>query len=58
MMPILEFVQTGYVSRVPLSILAAALVIVSLLLFCVGLILDNIVRYHRTEYELRLNNFR
>lgn len=58
MMPILEFVHTGYVSRVPLTILAAALVIVSMLLLCVGLILDNIVRYHRTEYELRLNGYR
>ena len=40
--PILEYFQTGLVSRFPTAILASALVLVSLILLAIGMILDTI----------------
>ncbi|OQP67696.1 glycosyltransferase family 2 protein [Niastella populi] len=44
-LPILEFINTGYVYRVPSAILAAALEIIAILLFVCGLILDKTVKH-------------
>ena len=52
--PILEYVNTQYVSKVPSAVLSAALMILSMLFFCCGLILDTIVRHQRENYELML----
>jgi glycosyltransferase involved in cell wall biosynthesis len=49
--PIIEFLNGGYVYRVPSAILAAALEIIAFLLFAVGLILDSSVTYHRALHE-------
>lgn len=54
LLPIVEYIQTQYVSRVPLAILASGLMIISLLTFSIGLILDGIVTNHRFMYELKL----
>ena len=48
---LLEFARTRYITHVPLALLAVGLMIVSLLMFSVGLILDAVVRFHRFDYE-------
>lgn len=50
--PILEYFETHYVYKVPSAILSAALMILSMLFFCCGLILDTVVRHQRENYEL------
>ncbi len=52
--PILEYVRMRYVYKVPSAVLSAALMILSMLFFCCGLILDTIVRHQRENYELML----
>jgi glycosyltransferase involved in cell wall biosynthesis len=49
--PIIEFLNGGFVYRVPSAILAAALEIIALLLFACGLILDSAVSYQRALHE-------
>ena len=56
LIPVLvEYVQTGLVPRFPTLIAALSLMIVGVLLFMVGLILEVIVKKHRQLYELFLN---
>jgi glycosyltransferase involved in cell wall biosynthesis len=57
MIPIIEYIQFSYVSRVPLAILAASLEILAMMLFCCGIILDINVRHHKEIYELHLNYY-
>ena len=49
--PVIEFLEGGYVYRVPSAVLAAALEIIALLLFACGLILDSAVSYQRALHE-------
>lgn len=49
-----EFIVHSYVYKVPSAILASSLMVISLLTFCVGLILDNMVRLHKFDYQLKL----
>ena len=51
----IEYFNTGLVPRIPTLIVACILVIISLLLFISGLILQVIVKKHRQLYELYLN---
>lgn len=53
--PVLEFLEYQYVFKVPSAVLAASLMILSMLFFCCGLILDTVVRHQRENYELLLN---
>lgn len=52
---IYEFFDTGFITRVPSSILATGLVLLSVLSFVCGLILDTIASLNRKQYELELN---
>ena len=53
MLPVLaEFFQTSYVSRVPTWILSMALMMVSLLVFTAGLILDSVSRARNEQLRL------
>jgi glycosyltransferase involved in cell wall biosynthesis len=52
---VLEYARTGLVPRFPSAILAMGLVLVSLLLFICGLILDTTVKGVRKNYELMVN---
>jgi glycosyltransferase involved in cell wall biosynthesis len=52
---IYEFVKTQYITKVPSAILAVGLVILSMLSFACGLILDTVASVHRKQYELELN---
>ncbi|MCU0473452.1 MAG: glycosyltransferase family 2 protein [Bacteroidales bacterium] len=57
---IIEFVNTHYITHVPLAILSTGLMIMSLLCFSIGLILDSLGRYQKFNYHLHLlnrNNF-
>ena len=50
-----EYFQTGLVPRFPTLIVAGILLVISLLLFAVGLILQVIVKKHKQLFEILLN---
>lgn len=49
-----EYLHTGYIYHIPLSILAASLELFALNLLACGLILDTVVKNDKKNYELRL----
>ncbi|MGE5626548.1 MAG: glycosyltransferase family 2 protein [Solirubrobacterales bacterium] len=55
---LIEFAQTSYITKVPSAILAVGLVMVSMLSFVSGIILDTIAKNQRANYELYLNQLR
>lgn len=54
---IIEFIKTRYITKVPSAVLASGLMIISILFFTVGFILDSIIKLHRYDYELKLLHF-
>lgn len=56
-LPILEFLDSGYVYRVPSAILATGLMILSFLMLSLAIIMDTIVNFHRREFEHKYLNF-
>jgi len=52
--PIVEYIQTSYVKKVPSAILAASLEILAMLFFVCGVILDTIVTQNKEAYEFEL----
>ena len=54
--PVTDFLKTNMVHHIPMAILATGLMLVSLLLFSVGLILDTVVNQHRFNYEIKCLN--
>jgi glycosyltransferase involved in cell wall biosynthesis len=48
------FIRTGFITKVPSSILATGLMVFALLLLITGLILDTVVTNSKKEYELNL----
>jgi glycosyltransferase involved in cell wall biosynthesis len=52
--PIFEYIESQYVYAIPSAVLSAALMILSMLFFCCGLILDTVVRHQRENYEIML----
>jgi hypothetical protein len=50
--PIRDFVETGYVLRVPRAILAVGLGTLSIVFLTAGLILDTISKLHQETIEL------
>jgi glycosyltransferase involved in cell wall biosynthesis len=55
-LPIMDYIQYQYVYRVPLSILATGLCLLSVVFLAVGLILNTISRLHKLDYELMAKN--
>lgn len=55
---LVEFAKTSYITKVPSAILAVGLVMVSMLTFISGIILDTIVKNQRANYELYLNQLK
>lgn len=49
---ILEYIETQYVSRVPLAVLASGLMILAAIFYMVGLILETLVYYKKLDFEL------
>lgn len=56
-LPVYEFITTSWVSRVPMAVLAASIMIISTVVLLVGLILESNLRHHREIYHLRLRRF-
>jgi hypothetical protein len=56
--PILEYFHTGLVNRLPLAVLAASLMTLSILIGLVGILLEANLRYHREAYHIQLRKFR
>lgn len=54
---VFEYLETRFITRVPLAILATGLMIVALVTFAIGTILDTVVKIHRFNYELELLRF-
>jgi glycosyltransferase involved in cell wall biosynthesis len=57
-LPVMEYLRTGLVNRLPLAVLAASLMILSMLIGLVGLLLEANLRYHREAYHIQLRKFR
>ncbi|WP_079527291.1 DPM/DPG synthase family glycosyltransferase [Halobacillus hunanensis] len=55
---IVEFINMGYISKVPSAILAVGLVILSVLSLVCGLILDTVAANFNKQYELELNKIK
>ena len=55
--PIVDYILYSYVYRVPMAIAAVALVIVAVLLFTCGLILDNISKFDKKNFKHDLLTF-
>lgn len=53
--PIQDYLMTRYVEHLPLAILAASLVLLSVMLFSIGLILSSVARYHDETHQLIRN---
>ena len=49
--PIIEFIKYEYVYRVPTAIVAVSMIIISVLLFTCGLILDNISKFDKKNFK-------
>lgn len=56
--PIIEYIESGLVTKFPSLIVAGVLLIVALLLWSVGLISDLINKKHRQIFEINLNLLR
>lgn len=54
---IAEFFQTGFITKIPSSVLATGCMIFGLLMLITGLILDTVVSLYKKDYELYLHNF-
>jgi glycosyltransferase involved in cell wall biosynthesis len=57
-LPVIEYLRTGLVNRLPLAVLAASLMILAMLIGLVGLLLEANLRYHREAYHIQLRKFR
>lgn len=51
---IVEFVKTGFITKIPSAVLATGIMILSLLLLVTGFILDTVVTDDKKQYELNL----
>jgi len=49
---IVEFIQTSYITKVPSSILAMGLMLISMMSLFIGFLLDTISRQHKESFEL------
>ena len=55
---IIEFIQTGFITKLPSAVLAVGLIILAMLSFASGLMLDTVASVHRKQYELELNRIK
>jgi glycosyltransferase involved in cell wall biosynthesis len=55
--PVAEYFRTGLVNRLPLAVLAASLITLSIITVLVGLVLESNLRYHREAYHIQLRKF-
>ena len=55
--PMMDYIRFHYVYRVPLSILATGLMVLSALSLTCGLVLDTIVKLSREQFSVRMRRF-
>jgi hypothetical protein len=55
---VLEFIETGYIYKVPSTILAASIEVIALLMFTCGIILDTIVKHQKMLHEQQASLFK
>jgi glycosyltransferase involved in cell wall biosynthesis len=55
--PVYEYIEYKYVYKVPTAILSISLIIMSLLLFCCGLILDLITNIDKKNIKLQIDKY-
>jgi glycosyltransferase involved in cell wall biosynthesis len=55
--PVSEYLATGLVNHLPLAVLAASLVTLSIVIGLAGLLLEANLRYHREAYHIQLRKF-
>lgn len=51
---IVEFIRTGYITKMPSAILATGIMILAIIIAQCGVVLDTVVKQHREKYELAL----
>lgn len=56
--PIAEYFHTGLVNRLPLAVLAASLMTLSIFVGLAGVLLEANLRYHREAYHIQIRKFR
>lgn len=56
--PVAEYFRTGLVNHLPLAVLAASLMTLSIVIGLIGLLLEANLRYHREAYHIQLRKFR
>ncbi|MEI6728919.1 MAG: glycosyltransferase family 2 protein [bacterium] len=56
--PLLEYIEFRFVYKLPSLVMAIGLYLVSILLLCVGLILDSVKKYHTLEYQHNLLKYK
>jgi glycosyltransferase involved in cell wall biosynthesis len=56
--PISEYFHTGLVNRLPLAVLAASLMTLSIFVGLAGVLLEANLRYHREAYHIQIRKFR
>jgi len=52
---IIEYIQSSFITKVPSAILATGFIMISMLSFACGIILDTVAGTHRKQFELELN---
>ncbi|MFK4437426.1 glycosyltransferase family 2 protein [Paenibacillus sp. NRS-1782] len=55
---IVEYIYTSFVSKLPSAVLAVGFVLLSIISFTCGLILDTVVANYRKQYELELHRIK
>ena len=54
---VIEFMHSGYITKVPSAILSTGLMIFSIVATSVGLMLHTVTRFHQLDFERQLMNF-
>ena len=55
--PVVEYFTTGFVTRLPLAVLAASLITLSMIIGLAGLLLQANLRYHREAHHIQLRKY-
>ena len=55
---IAEFVKTNYITKVPSSILATGIVLLSVIIGQCGVVLDTVVKQNKEKYELQVLRYK
>ena len=54
---IIEFIKTGYITKLPSAVLATGVMIFSLIIAQCGVVLDTVVKQNRENYEMQVSRY-